>query len=82
MDRFFYKGRFYLNDAKGFYCWKFREFRNMSGCMDSTKGRKHPLVKRKTEEVLREFLLPHSRRFCSMLGKNYDWCHNLSTVYS
>ena len=70
---YFTKEMFILNKKKGFYCWNGRK-NNEVKCLGSSKGRAHPTVSKDTLDKMREFLKPHTERFCSLAAVNFSWC--------
>ena len=76
---YFTKEMFILNQEKGFYCWKNSNGRKKNTktqvqCLGSSKGREHPTVSEESLDKMREFLKPHTERFCSLAAVNFSWC--------
>ena len=70
--------RFVFNSTKGFYCLRNLESREDSNtdnadCLYETKGHSHPNVSSSVIKKMKLYLRAESKRFFSLIGKNFDW---------
>ena len=73
IDPYFDEKHFYFDSSKGFYCLtKPSRLKRMGKCLIG-KGLKHPTVNQSVIQQLREFFLPHNRRFYQLTGKQFNW---------
>ena len=67
---------FYFNKTKGFQCFigkiKF-DGKRTTGCLNSSKGRKHPHVKEHIVKMLQDYYRPYNERFYTLAGRNFNW---------
>jgi [heparan sulfate]-glucosamine 3-sulfotransferase 3 len=72
LQPFFANDSFYLNDTKGFMCYK--SSLDVSGyCLGRTKGRKHPKINDMAQKMLRKYYKPFNELFFLQTGTTFNW---------
>ena len=60
----------YFDEEKGFLCM----IRNgQKSCLGSSKGHKHPKVKREVIKKLRQFFVPLNKLFYELVDQEFNW---------
>ena len=70
-----------FNPAKGFYCKKKPDASGLSSedmmeCLPEGKGTIHPNISEDIEKEMKEYFLPHNKRFYQLSGRQFDWDSN------
>ena len=67
---------FYFNKTKGFQCFigkiKF-DGKRTTGCLNKSKGRKHPQVRERVVKMLQNYYRPYNQKFSELVGQNFSW---------
>ena len=67
------KEEFYLNEAKGFYCFSKTRELWYQGCMSNMKGKKHPKIDEETRRTLQDFFAPFNEKLFKRIGRRLSW---------
>ncbi|XP_062508278.1 heparan sulfate glucosamine 3-O-sulfotransferase 1-like [Corticium candelabrum] len=70
---FDWKNSFNYNSTLGFFCIRKGHSGNVSHCLGSTKGRRHPEIDASLLEKLYMFFRPYNSKFVKMTGMTVDW---------
>ena len=68
---YFTKDHFIYNPEKKFFC--LRAEGNVNGCMNTDKGRPHPVMSNHTRRRLQLFFKPYNEKLFSIIGRNFSW---------
>ena len=73
LDHIVTRENFYFNETKGYFCKVKHPSGGFVRCMQSTKGRPHPVIDQKLLEKLYEHFKPHNNRFEEQTGQKFLW---------
>ena len=66
------RNSFVYNQTKGFFCYN-KGHKKQSTCLSPDKGRKHPEVDEKTNDILRKFYQPYNEIFFKLSKRRFRW---------
>ena len=76
LSPFFSEDVVYFNVSRGFYCMR-RQVQDQDAyrpfCLDQSKGRQHPSVKRWLLDKLEQYFIKHNEILFRMIGRRFKW---------
>ena len=81
IDHYFDENVIVFVEIKGFYCQKKPDSIDMSSadmveCLGAGKGHIHPNISEVVKKEMKEYFLPHNKRFYKLFGRQFDWDWN------